>query len=281
MAEHATMSCDEFIDAAAAVALDAHELDELGRVEQHAANCPDCARHLQAFREVAAALGAALPQLEPPSALRGRLLDALRETDRRPREVVGGGQGTPVSRVDVAGRQTPIRRLRLSPAWLAAAASFLFSLLAIVWVASLQGQIVALQKDAQLARERAVRYDRVVEVLASEKLAIRRLQPVAQNVPSRGMVYMDPSSGTGMVMCQNLPPIEQGHAYQVWFVRGNERVSGGLLWPDGYGNGYTLIQVPTDLQSFESVGLTDEPGTGSQWPTTPRVIGTPLNATTQ
>ena len=41
-----------------------------------------------------------------------------------------------------------------------------------------------------------------------------------------------------------------------------------------YGNGYTLIQVPTDLQSFDSIGITDEPGTGSQWPTTPRVIGT-------
>ena len=95
-------------------------------------------------------------------------------------------------------------------------------------------------------------------------------------MPSRGMVYMDPSSGTGMLMCHNLPPIEQGHAYQVWFVRGNERVSGGLLWPDHYGNGYALIQVPTDLQSFDSIGITDEPGTGSQWPTTPRVIGTPL-----
>ena len=32
----------------------------------------------------------------------------------------------------------------------------------------------------------------------------------------------------------------------------------GLLWPDHYGNGYTLIQVPTDLQSFDSIGITDE-----------------------
>jgi hypothetical protein len=41
-----------------------------------------------------------------------------------------------------------------------------------------------------------------------------------------------------MLMCHNMPPLEQGHAYQVWFVRGNERVSGGLIWPDHYGNGY-------------------------------------------
>jgi len=100
-------------------------------------------------------------------------------------------------------------------------------------------------------------------------------------MPSRGMVYMDPLSGTGMLMCHNMRPLEQGHAYQVWFVRGNEKVSGGLIWPDHQGNGYTLIQVPTDLQSFDSVGVTDEPGTGSAWPTTPRVIGTPLKDSVQ
>jgi hypothetical protein len=34
--------------------------------------------------------------------------------------------------------------------------------------------------------------------------------------------------------------------------------------------------VPNDVMSFESIGLTDEPSTGSAWPTTPRIIGTPL-----
>ncbi|MGI9147753.1 MAG: hypothetical protein ACR2IK_14575 [Chloroflexota bacterium] len=56
------------------------------------------------------------------------------------------------------------RRLRLSPAWLVAAASLVFSLGAIIWLAALQGQIVALQTDAQVTRERAARYDHVAEV---------------------------------------------------------------------------------------------------------------------
>jgi hypothetical protein len=260
MPEHATMTCNEFIDLAAAVALDALEPDDYRRIEEHAEACPDCARHLKDFREVAAALGSAVPQIDPPATLRGHVFESVARTDQAPRRLVARLR----------------RRPRVSPAWLVAAASFLFSLGALAWVAMLQGQIVALQNDAQAARERAVRYDHVVEVLASDKLAIRPLQPVSLTMPSRGMVYMDPSSGTGMVMCHELPPIEQGHAYQVWFVRGNERVSAGLLWPDHYGNGYKLIQVPTDLQSFDSIGITDEPGTGSSWPTTPRVIGTPL-----
>ena len=32
-----------------------------------------------------------------------------------------------------------------------------------------------------------------------------------------------------MLMCHDLPPLEQGHAYQVWFVRGNDRISAGML----------------------------------------------------
>jgi hypothetical protein len=271
MVDHPTMSCDEFLDRAAAAVLDSVDADEVRLVEEHAAECPDCAVRLEEFRAVAAVLGAAVPQVDPPAALRASVLEVARRTPQ------------PLSRDPRQLRSRARRRVlpRFSPAWLVAAASLVFSLAAVLRVTAMQDQIVALQNDAQVARERAARYDHVAEVLASDKLAIRPLQPVVQTMPSRGMVYMDPSSGTGMVMCHGMPPIEQGHAYQVWFVRGNEKVSGGLIWPDHYGNGYTLIQVPTDLQSFDSVGVTDEPGTGSEWPTTPRVIGSPLKESTQ
>jgi hypothetical protein len=59
-------------------------------------------------------------------------------------------------------------------------------------------------------------------------------------------------------------------------MRGNTPVSAGLVWPDRAGNGYALIQVPSDLQNFDSIGLSEEPGTGSVWPTGQRVIGGPL-----
>ena len=266
-AGHATMSCEEFLDAAAAVSLYA-EADETAvrGVEEHAARCAECASRLRGFVAVAAALGAGVPQVEPPGALRGRVLEVAART---PQTVVGPRRPWPRA----------LRRPRLSAPWLVAAASLVLSIGSMLWAVSLQGQIAALQREDLAASERAQRLDHVVQVLASDKLAIRPLQPVVQTLPTRGVVYLDPSSGTGMVMCRNLPPIEQGHAYQVWFVRGTERVSGGLLWPDHDGNGYTLIQVPSDLQSFESIGLTDEPGSGSLWPTTPRVVGSPLKET--
>ncbi|HET6315009.1 MAG TPA: anti-sigma factor [Chloroflexota bacterium] len=258
MAESAM--CDEVTTLAAGLALDAIDDADRARVEEHAAQCPRCAAALQEFREVAFALGSAVPQVDPPKPLRNRvLLAAQRE---RP--------AAAVSRPRRFGWRT-------SPAWAIAAAALIVSASSLIWVGRLEAEVGQLRADAASERDRAARYERVATVLASPQLAVRSLTPAVQNVHSYGTVYMDPSTGTGMITARGLPPIESGHAWQLWFVRGNERFSGGLLWPDHYGNGYALIQVPPDLQSFEGIGVTDEPGAGSAWPTTPRIMGARLN----
>jgi len=254
--------CDDIIELAAGLALDAIDESDRTRVEEHAAQCTRCAAALAEFREVAFALGASVPPVEPPTRLRSRVLLAAQRA--RPAVVV----------------QQPRRRwwprVRLSPAWAVAAASLIVSASSLIWVGRLEAEVGQLRTDAAMDRDRAARYDRVAEVLTSPQLAVRNLTPAIQNVHSYGTVYLDPSSRMGMITARGLPPVEAGHAWQLWFVRGNERVSGGLLWPDHYGNGYALIQVPPDLQSFESIGVTDEPGAGSTWPTTPRVMGVML-----
>jgi hypothetical protein len=209
-----------------------------------------------------------IPQLDPPPALRARVFDTVR---REPRPLPIVRRLWPRN-LGAAGRR------RLSAAWLVAAASFFIAVASLAWVAVLQAQITDLRNADLVAGERAARFDRVVTVLASDQLSVKPLQPTTAQTPSSGYVFMDPNSGTGMLMCHDLPPVEQGHAYQIWFVRGNDRVSAGMLWPDRAGDGYTIIQVPRDLQTFDSIGLTDEPGTGSAWPTTPRVVGTLLKS---
>jgi hypothetical protein len=257
-----SVMCEEIIELAAGVAVDAVDDADRERVEKHAAECPRCAAALREFREVAAVLGSAVPQVDPPTRLRSRvLLAAQRE---RPAAVVSV--------------RRPWPRLRLSPAWGVAVASLLVSVASLLWVGRLQAEVGQLRADAATERDRAARYDRVAVVLASPQLEMRTLTPAVQSVHSYGTVYLDPSSRMGMLTARGLPPIESGHVFQLWFVRGNERISGGLLWPDHYGNGYTLIQVPPDLKSFETIGVTEEPGQGSAWPTTPRIMGARLDS---
>ncbi len=264
MASPAALTCEEFMDLAAAVALDAADEEDERRVEEHATSCPTCREWLDELRVAAAGLGTLVPQLEPPPVVRTRVFEAVR---REPRPLA------------FARRLLP-RRPRLSAAWLVAAASFVVAIASLGWVAVLQVQITDLRNQSVVANERDARIDRVVSVLGSDRLAVKPLQPVAGTLATTGYVFLDPKSGTGMLMCHDLPPVEQGHAYQVWFVRGNDRVSGGMLWPDRSGDGYTIIQLPADVQSFDSIGLTDEPGNGSAWPTTPRVLGAPIHEAT-
>jgi hypothetical protein len=253
----ATRECEEFVDLAAALAVNALDAGECTKVEQHAKDCPDCGKILEQFREAAAALGAAVPQVDPPAALRTRVLLAARSV--RPQPVARDRRLLAF-----------LRRPRLSAAWLVAAASMLVSVVALAWVVMLNNQVVELRASVAAEAERAARYDHIVEVLASPQLAIRPLRPSGGQPPQMsGVVYLDPQSRTGMLTAHELPPLKPGRAWQVWFTCGTERVSGGMFWPDRYGNAYSLITLPQDIQSCESMNITEEPVSGSKWPTSP------------
>jgi hypothetical protein len=157
-------------------------------------------------------------------------------------------------------------------AWGAVAASVVISLGSLAWIATLQRQVASLEWEVGISSERAARYDRVVQMLGSHQIAVRQLTPTVQTMRAGGMVYLDPASGSGMVAIHDLPQPPAGRAWQLWFLRGNDRISGGMLWPDQRGNCYAMVAVPPDVDSFDAVGVTEEPNTGSAWPTTPRVI---------
>jgi anti-sigma-K factor RskA len=247
-------------DLAAAVALDAADARDVRRVEQHVSLCPPCARTVDDLRAAAAALGSAVPLVDPPPELRARVLAAA--------------HAEPAS----IGR-----RARLWPwpprpagvpaaAWGAVAASMVISLASLAWIATLQRQVASLESEVGASSERAARYDRVVQMLGSHQIAVRQLTPTVQTMRAGGMVYLDPASGSGMVAIHDLPQPAPGRAWQLWFLRGNDRISGGMLWPDNRGNCYAMVAVPPDVDSFDAIGVTEEPSAGSAWPTSPRVI---------
>jgi anti-sigma-K factor RskA len=241
------VSCEEVADLAAAVALDAVEPAEARQVERHLSACPACARSVDELRTTAAVLGSAVPQVEPPAHLRERVLAAAVPAHLEP-------------------------RLTARWAWGAVAASIVISLSSLVWIATLQRQVAGLESEVDAASARADRYERVVQMLGSHQIAIRQLTPAVQTMRAGGMVYLDPASGSGMVAIHDLPQPPAGRAWQLWFLRGNDRISGGMLWPDQGGNCYAMVAVPPDVDSFDAIGVTEEPNTGSAWPTSPRVI---------
>jgi hypothetical protein len=228
-------------------------------VERHARLCPPCARTVDDLRAAAAALGSGVPLVDPPPELRRRVLAAA--------------HAEPASTGRWARRVWPLGPAGApAVAWGAVAASTVIAVASLAWTASLERQVASLESEVGASSERAARYDRVVQMLGSHQIAVRQLTPTVQTMRAGGMVYLDPVSGSGMVAIHDLPQPPPGRAWQLWFLRGNDRISGGMLWPDNRGNCYAMVAVPPDVDSFDAIGVTEEPSAGSAWPTSPRVI---------
>ena len=119
----------------------------------------------------------------------------------------------------------------------------------------------------------------MVEILGSQQLVIRTMAPAASQPEARAVVYLDASSGAGVLTVKGVLPRAPGRALQLWFARGEELVSGGMVWPDAHGDGGGLISVPADVNAFDFVILTDEPPMGSEAPTTMPVFDAPIGHT--
>jgi hypothetical protein len=256
-------ACEALADLLVADALDVLEGEDELRLRRHLNDCPACRSELDQLRTSASLLALNVPLVEPPTELRARVVEAAAHERR-------------ASLMDGLRRPLAAAR-RNAPVWGAVAAAFVISAGSLVWAASLQHQLTELNGLAQAERDKADRYDTVVRVLASQQLVLRPLSAsTTSDTPPTGMVYLDPSSGSGMIMVHNLPPLPPGRAWQVWYVRGNERMSGGMMRTDASGAAYAFVVVPSNVQSFDAVGVTDEPAIGSDWPTTPRIVGTSL-----
>lgn len=73
--------------------------------------------------------------------------------------------------------------------------------------------------------------------------------------------------GSGVLSVANMPQLEDGTAYQFWYVTDspNNPVPGGTFTVDGNGQGFMLI--PADVGGVTSIAVSIEPEGGSATPT--------------
>ena len=90
---------------------------------------------------------------------------------------------------------------------------------------------------------------------------------------ARGWIYVDPGTADALLVAYKLPPLGPDRAYQLWLVRDGGRDDGGVFQVDTRGFGILRIQAPMPFASYQRVGITEEPASGSPGPTSARVIG--------
>lgn len=234
--------------------------------QAHLATCVACRTQVAALRPVAAGLAQMVPQVDPPAALRQRVIRAATGRSAAP---VGGA---------VSGG--PARTAGVVP-WLLAAASIVAAVALGGYSVQLRGRMTDLearlreavtqaslaQQQIADARRTALEAGSQVAVLAAPDLLRFDLagQPIAPGATARAFW----SRSRGMVFtASNLPSAPAGRVYQLWALpAAGPPISVGLLEPDRAGALTAVFQTPVDMPRPAQVAVSDEPPGGGTAPT--------------
>lgn len=254
MSEH-----DSLRELAGPYALDILDADERRAFERHLPLCAECRQAVADARAVAEALAHTVAPVEPPAALRGRVLAAATATAPTSSSV----------RLDRAG---------VFPWALAAAASVAALVFGLGWW-NTAGQLARTASELQAARQTlaaaqsrmadaqsvADRLTRELSVVSAPDVVRVDLkgQPAAPS--ASGRVHWSRSRGATFT-ATNLPPLDAGRVYQLWFVTAGAPVSAALVTPDAAGRVETVMPSPAGVEPT-AFALTVEPAGGSPGPT--------------
>ena len=235
------------------------DADERRVFELHLPLCEICRQEVADARLVAEALGRAVDPVDPPAAMKGRVLAAA-----------------------TAGRQMPARRTAVTPStfpwWLAAVASVTAIVCGLGWWSSAdrldraQAALQSARQELALAESRRTSAESVSDrtthrlaiVAASDAVRVD-LKGQAPAPAAAGRVYWSRSRGVTFT-ASNLPPVAAGRVYQLWFVTAGSPVSAGLIAPDAGGSSDAVLPSPAGVEPT-AFALTIEPAGGSPGPT--------------
>jgi anti-sigma-K factor RskA len=217
------MTCEDCQELSSAYALNAITLEERRAIAEHLAQCPNCERQLQELQSVADLLPLAVPTVEPPPALKGRILSAMAAPKQ---ETVP---------LPIPHQVSPKRRRNWTTPALALVAAVLLVLLGgmTAWNIALQQQLASV----------------------SRPIAIIEGTTTAPGV--NGELTYFPSQHLTVMVIHNLPPLKGSQVYQGWFIQGKQPVSIGLL--NMHGNTATL-DFTGEVNPYNAAAVSREPG---------------------
>jgi anti-sigma-K factor RskA len=261
------MTHDELRDLSGGYALGALSEAECRAFEAHVATCPECAEEVRGFAAVTSGLAAGVPQVDPPAALRDRVLRAA-------------SAGPPRA----SGGKAP-RSTRGIFAFLSAAAALVAIALGL-YAVSLQQRIRVLEEELRLASARTADVQRqlvqykVASDLASKIRAIlaapdlRRIDLAGQKAApgASGRAFWSPTHGL-VVAFDSLPPTAADRVYQLWVIPPGSTVpiSAALLDLQTDGRAIALA-APASAARVGTVAVTLEPAGGVPAPTGDMIV---------
>ena len=272
MTETQRLSHDEAVELAAPYVLGALEPGEEAAIREHLRTCPESHAEFEELGSVVPALAEAVEPVEPPAALKSRILAAAAAERTGPAPVVSAPVvAAPVAMAPVAtpaaapaeAAPIPIDSRRRGPSpvsWFLVAAAGI-AVVALVAVNLLT--LDRLNASEQYARDVAA----VLEVGSQPGAVTAVLAPTEDGGP-RGLGAVGPD-GTVTMAVQDLDPTSGSEVYEGWAIVGDAAPVplGGFTVGEG-GTG-RLDGTGVPAEPGVTLALTREPGAGAQTPTPP------------
>ena len=215
-------------------------------VEAHLAECVICQEALRDYEDVMTNLAFSAPPQTPPHLLEQRILATVAPAPR------------PAPSQPAPWWHRWLERWSTPGIAVAAVSTALVLLL-------LLGNITLFLRVQNLEHQLAAPNRAGLQTIS---LAGSELAPQAWAI-----LAMDKDAPSGLLVVDDLPPLEPDQAYQLWLITPDgERQSGGVFRVDERGHGILEITSPQLLQTYAAFGVTIEPATGSPAPTGPNVL---------
>ena len=231
------MNCEEIEELLGAYALDALLPKDAQEMEAHLSSC---AKHddVSELRAVTQSLILAAPDVEPPPALKTRLMEAIhRDAQRFAEPARGEGVGRWLKR---QFSQRPVFAIGATASLAAIAALALFLLLP-----NDGGQTGVVVANFTSTSE------------------------------ATGKIIYVPEEQALTITTEGLPGLSASETYQIWSIRNGTPMSVGFL--EAAGDGVALAELPNiHLLTADTVAITVEPAGGSPAPTTTPVLSVKL-----
>lgn len=293
MSDAANERRDELASLYALGAIDAADSTAL---REELAATPALAADVRALVQTAVGLAQAVPLVDPPAALRARVLTSVTGKTFGPAAVPfeapqPAALPTTVAPATVAHPATPaqpatvVRVDRTGPSpwigWLAAAAALIAAIGTGMYALQLRDRVAEAEARAVAAGIEVAEMRRVLDRSQEETRTVR-MQAAVLIAPDMARVDLagQPSApkaaarafwsrSRGMVFAAtSLPRAPSGKVYQLWVIaNGVNPISAGLLAPDAQGQVNTHFVTPQDIPTPVALAVTLEPEGGVPQPT--------------
>lgn len=227
------------LDDLPAYALGSLDANEARLVAEHLAGCLLCRAELEAYQGIADQLPLAVPEAKPSAGIKPQLFERIQSLSVK-RRTQSSGQGVPSRPLGV-----PI------------------------------GALVGLLLILVLAVSNILLWQKVNHPsFLAGPLGMRAipLQNAGAAPDASGFVVISADGLNGVVVVDQLPPLDAEHEYQVWLERDGESISGAVFSVDEYGYRGVRIAGTESLLLYSGINVTVEPAGGSKNPTGEQVL---------